>query len=274
MRFQSRLQRLCSKNSYAFLIWKVLSEAIKADENRVNIKKAKSDKPNRSYILELDERQGENFCFTTDQGVIVCWSDPDKNLDIYVGELDSTLFEKIKADVQQAEDALFNSDFTDKESDYERYFDVGSIIDWYLVNEITKNVETAFFNPNNPNNYIYSSIYLYYEPSVKKVLYGVTLGFWYLFKEHKLLWVYHPEGFHAKPAKWISRLFEDPAFTQAVKERWDSKKGEIETIFNFIDQRAEALDEMQHLNFAIWDILNQYVWPNAVVKGSYQGEIE
>jgi hypothetical protein len=84
----------------------------------------------------------------------------------------------------------------------------------------------------------------------------------------------NPHGFWIMGARWIIRLFEDPVFVSAVKQRWNEKRGELNTIFQFIDERAAFLDVAQAQNFRMWDILDIWVWPNAVVTGSYAGEIE
>jgi hypothetical protein len=59
-----------------------------------------------------------------------------------------------------------------------------------------------------------------------------------------------------------------------VKSRWNVKKQEIANLSQYIDEQASYLDKSQTYNFQKWDILNIYVWPNAVVTGSYQGEID
>jgi hypothetical protein len=84
----------------------------------------------------------------------------------------------------------------------------------------------------------------------------------------------YPEGFWIKSALWISRLFEDPAFADQVRLRWNEKKPEVEGILQFIDSRAAFISNAAAYNFRKWPILDRYVWPNAVVTGSYSGEIE
>ena len=43
---------------------------------------------------------------------------------------------------------------------------------------------------------------------------------------------------------------------------------------NYIDEIAIKLDEPKNRNFEKWNILDEYVWPNYQLSGSYRGEIE
>ena len=75
-------------------------------------------------------------------------------------------------------------------------------------------------------------------------------------------------------SEWYAHLFRDPAFRAKVVTRWRAVKAtQIDTLLAFVDQTAAGLDASQRENFKRWDILNTYVWPNAVVTGSYGGEV-
>jgi hypothetical protein len=241
-----------------------LTESIKIDTNRVNINEISEKNPGGGYILEIDVRKGEIFNFTTTRGIVFNCSDPDDGLDKVIDGDTRTIFEKIRTDVQHVEDVIYSADFADFDEGYRKYIDIDSFVDWYLVNEITKNNDAVF----------YSSVYMYYDPVQKKYCMGP-------------LWDYdissgninyngndNPEGFWIKGCAWITRLFQDPYFVSLVKNRWNAKKQEIANLSQYIDDQAAYLDRAQTYNFKKWNILNIYVWPNAVVTGSYQGEID
>jgi hypothetical protein len=84
----------------------------------------------------------------------------------------------------------------------------------------------------------------------------------------------NPEGFWIKNSAWISRLFEDPYFVSLVKTRWNAKKNEFFGLLQYIEGRTDYLARAQAENFKKWDILGVYVWPNAIVSGTYPGEID
>jgi hypothetical protein len=246
-----------------------LTEQIKIDENRVAISKTISKKKNPSggYILEIDAREGEEFHFTTTKGVVFCCSDPDEDLDETFDTstgLSGTIFEKIKLDVQNAEDVIYSPIFADPTDGYRKYIDVDTFVDWYLVNEITKNNDAVFA----------LSVFMYYDPDKKKYCMGPIWDFDISMGNINYNGNDSPEGFWIKDSLWISRLFEDPYFVSLVKSRWNGKKAEIAALQQYIEDRAGYLDSAQVYNFKKWDILNIYVWPNAAIPGSYRGEID
>ncbi|GAB6391292.1 MAG: CotH protein/CotH kinase family protein [Treponematales bacterium] len=242
-----------------------VTEQIKIDTNRVNVSETISKtKPNGGYLLEIDTRKGEAFNFTTTRGVVFCCSDPDDELDEVIPGTTTTVFEKIQADVQRAEDVLYSDSFKDPDEGYRKYLDVASFVDWYLVNEVTKNNDAIF----------YSSVYMYYDPVKQKYCLGPVWDFDISLGNINYNGNDDPEGFWIKGSKWIARLFEDPYFVSLVQARWNAKKAQLAVLGQFVDERAAYLAAAQRQNFTRWNILNVYVWPNAVVTGSYQGEID
>jgi spore coat protein CotH len=240
-----------------------LVEAIKIDENRVNIKEITKKNPQRGYILEVDVRKGEAFNFTTTKGVVFNCSDPDDELDETITGETITLFEKIQADVQNVEDVLYSDNFADPDEGYRKYLDADSFIDWYLVNEITKNNDAVFF----------SSVYMYYDDEKKKYCMGPVWDFDISLGNINYNDNDDPQGFWIKGSTWINRLFEDASFVSQVKTRWNMKRADFSALQQYIDERASYINAAQRENFKRWDILNISVWPNVVVTGSYQGEI-
>ena len=242
-----------------------LTEAIKVDENRVNLSQTISKKnPNGGYLLEIDERRGEIFNFNTSRGVVFCCSDPDDGLDDIITGGTGTLFQKIKTDVQNLENAIYSASFSDPTNGYRKYIDVNSFVDWYLVNEITKNNDAIF----------YLSVYMYYNPDSQKFFLGPIWDFDISLGNIDYSNCSDPVGFWIKDSKWIIQLFKDPYFVSLVKARWNEKKQELAELTTFIQNRATALENSQRRNFEKWNILNQYVWPNKIVTGSYQGEVD
>jgi hypothetical protein len=234
-----------------------LVEQIRIDPNRVNIAPAISSKqPNGGYIIEADARRGELFNFITNLGLNISCKDPDENLE--------DVFENIKTHIQAIEDVIYSDSFADTVTGYRRYIDVGTFVDWYLANEIAKNNDAIFFN----------SVYIYYNPADKKISMGPLWDFDLAFGNVDYSECQLPEDFYIKNTLWISRLFEDTAFVRMVKNRWNEKRTEIYTLLSYIKSQASYLNNAQQINFKKWDILDVYVWPNAVVTGSYEGEID
>jgi hypothetical protein len=263
----------------------LLAEAIKIDNNRVNISELSVDNPNGGYIVEVyggKTNSGDDnpdLFFETNYVKTMGWSggtkngfaisDPDK-------DLTSALINKIKADVMAAETALYSSNFKDPATGYQKYLDVDSFVDWYLVMELAKNPDANFF----------ASCYMYYNPADQKLYMGPVWDFDIGFGNDNMNNFSSPTGFHvnasstypyntATPTPWITQLFKDPAFVAKVKARWNEKKPVLDTLNAYIDQRAAYLDTAQALNFQQFpNVLSGSFW-NTVspVPGTYAGEV-
>jgi hypothetical protein len=256
---RSRQVQLYVNNEYQGLCQ--LVEAIKIDENRVDIEEITRENPQRGYILEIDYRKKESFNFITTRGVTFSCSDPDENLDAVITGGTQTLFEKIKTDVQYVEDVLFSENFTDPDNGYRTYLDVESFIDWYLVNEITKNIDATV-----------TSAFMYYDGERKKYCMGPIWDFDIALGNYVGAGEY-TNGFYITRAVWVNRLFTDPAFVSQLKTRWNAKKSEFSALRHYINERAAYIDSAQAQNFKRWDILGIAVWPNVGIFETYEGEI-
>ena len=75
---------------------------------------------------------------------------------------------------------------------------------------------------------------------------------------------------------WWKKLFSDKEFKNKIKLRWkEFRENElsIPNIMAIIDSITILLSESEERNFERWDILDEYIWPNAYVGGSYENEI-
>lgn len=236
-----------------------LTEQIKIDKNRLNIDELKAgdisdDKITGGYLLEIDGRPDEDASFRSTQDVRFVIKSPE-------GERPEQ-FAYIQQYVQAAEDALFAEGFANAQQGYAQYLDAESFVDWYLLNELTKNTDAKFAN----------SVYLH-KPRGGKLTMGPVWDYDIGMGNVNYSPGEFTEGWYIREASWIKRLFEDPAFEQRVKARWQVLKPKIVTIISEIDQEATYLDQSQRLNFWKWTILDYKVWPNPVATGSYAGEV-
>ncbi|NLD94991.1 MAG: hypothetical protein GX639_20235 [Fibrobacter sp.] len=242
----SRMVEVVLNNEYIG-VYQIV-EQIRIDTNRVDIDLDKGD-----FLLEVNARQDEKFNFTTTREVPFSFKGPE--------EPNTSQFYAIKSKIQKVEDIIYSDNFADEVNGYAKYIDVNSFVDWYLINELTKNNDAIF----------YTSVYMFYKDN------SLYMG---------PLWDYdissgninyngcdNPENYWIKNAPWIQRLFEDPLFVQKIKDRWNEKKNELLSEIADISFNASLLNNAANNNFKRWDILNTYVWPNRVVKGSYNEEV-
>ncbi|WP_277185536.1 CotH kinase family protein [Caballeronia sp. BR00000012568055] len=238
-----------------------LVESIRVSKNRVNI--ADSDEttsPKKTgFIVEINARMDEAVCWHTTHGLPMCIDTPDPASDAQAAY--------IKDYVQKAEDALFSDNATDPATGYEQYFDVPTLIDWFLVNEIFKNQDAKSF----------ASIYLYKDAG-DKLKFGPLWDFDLAAGNVNYSDAQYPEGWWVADGVWISRMKQiDPTFEARVRARWNElKTSQIDTLPDFIESRAQALiaNGAARRNFTRWKEMAVQTWPNAVIAGSYRGEVD
>ncbi len=223
-------------------------EQIRIDKKRVDIDTDKED-----FLMEVNARLDGKCNFKTTRGVCFSFNEPEEPVEPKLNE--------IKEKLQEAEDTIYSDNFTDATDGYAKYIDVDSFIDWYLVNEFTKNTDASF----------YSSVYMYYKDS--KIFMGPIWDFDISSGNINYNGCDNPENYWIKNAMWISRLFDDASFVEKVKTRWNEKRSILQDHIDEISDKAADLNLAASSNFQRWDILNTYVWPNRVVTGSYNGEV-
>ena len=240
----------------------LLGEQIKIDDKRVNIKDiTKSDNiEDGGFIIEVNARLDEAFNFTTTKGVPISLKDPD--------EVSTEIQDNVRKIIQTAEDTLYSDGFDDTENGWRKMIDENSVIDWYIVNEFTKNNDAIFF----------SSVYIYYNPEDQKLHFGPNWDFDISCGNINYNGCDNPENFWIKNAKWIVRMFEDPQFVNNLNQRWNLTKEELyDSITNWLPSQAATLQVSSNMNFQKWQILGKYVWPNASGyenRTTYQSEVD
>jgi len=226
------------------------------------------DITNDGFLLEVDQDwrlDADDVYFSTDSFPVIVIKEPgidriDQNDFAY---LQDERFIYIRNYINQFEDVLFNSNFASSVSGYVAYIDVESFIDWFLINEIVKNVDAKWF----------SSIYFHHVPGEKikmGPLWDHDLGF----GNTDYADSQYAQGWWVRDNPWIDRLLDDPSFVSQVKTKFDYYRDNEQFILNKIDAYTEKLQWAQQQNYNKWPTLGEYVWPNPVIFDTYQEEID
>lgn len=240
----------------------ILGEQIKIDDNRVNISKTL-----KGFVVEIDARidsdSEEDYVFKTDRNVPIRLKDYDD--DTFTDKTEFGLF--VEGIIQNAEDKLFSDAF--KEADgYASVLDVDSFVDYYLVNEIAKNVDA--------NERF--SVYMYYNPEDALLYKGPIWDFDISFGNANYNGCDSHEGLWIANGTWQKRLMEDEAFRLKVKQRFEELELRIFKAVNiWVREQANKIKTSAEINFEKWDILGKYVWPNAdgyEQRTTYESEVE
>jgi hypothetical protein len=135
-----------------------LCEQVKIANDRVNV-------TDDGYLMEVDQlsRLDPGDVYFQTPRLLFNIKEPDV-------EMDSERYNWIKNYVTNVENLLYNENF-DALTGYAQYVDIPSFVDWYLINEITKNNDAIMF----------SSCYMHIAPNGKLKMgplwdYDIALG--------------------------------------------------------------------------------------------------
>ena len=263
----------------------VLTEKIKRDNDRVDISKLDpddlaGDSLTGGYIVKIDKTTG---------GSNIGWvspyappNDPTEQIDFiyhYPKESDIQPAQKnyIETYITDFENALSGPNFEDSIIGYTPFIKDKSFIDFFILNELSKNVD----------GYRISS-YLYKDKESKggKLKMGPLWDFNIAFGNSNYCEGEITTGWqkdfndicqHSNMVPfWWNRLLQDTTFANKLKCRWEDKRTgplHLDSIVHQIDSFALYLDQAQQRNFTTWNILGTYIWPNSYIGNTYQDEI-
>jgi len=270
----------------------VFMEKLKRDSQRININKLKEDENSGEdltggYILKIDKTAGTNLGegYNELNSFASSYAPPNASLDQKINFLyeepdaeDITLEQKdyISSYVADFENALASNDFKDPTSGYAAYIDVPSFIDFFLLNEISNNVDgyrLSTFMHKDKNGKLKMGPIWDFNLAFGNANYcgGGDTNVWaYKFNERC-------SGDFWQIPFWWDKLLQDPAFVSELKNRWATLRGDAfseAAILAKIDgynnalKKAGAIDK----NFETWDILGLYLWPNNFVGNTFTEE--
>ena len=244
-----------------------LCEHKKVSKDRVNIDLVtendnSGDALTGGYYLEIEEQQDETTCWWTAMGVPMMFSDPEEPTDAQYAYMTGY--------INEFEQALSAKDF---KKAYE-YIDVPSLINYYIVQEITKNVDGN----------LRKSSFITKERGKKMEMYhlwdfDLTLGNcgyfpWEVGNGSENFWIKDYKSNSTYGGGWFWMLFQDPDFVDAVQQRWNELLPQLQTIPQFIDEQALLIEAARIRNFQKWSIKESVDWVNFPSLGSYEKELD
>lgn len=259
----------------------ILLETIKRDENRLNLQSINDDDTvanalTGGYIFKIDElptgfNWGEHGWralneFRDAMDITYQYVYPQAN------KIEQAQKQYIKNYVEEFETVLGSDYFADPDSGYNKYIDVGSFVDYMLINEVTK-AATAY------NEGVY-----FYKTNIKKggkIFAGPFADYTYGFNNASYWPVGNSTGGFAyadqwRVIYWWYRLMQDKYFYDMVYTRWTELRQDLlsdENLFYFIDSVSDHIEEARIRNFEQWPILGKQVYPNSYVAKDYAEEI-
>lgn len=245
----------------------VLCEKIKQDDGRVDIAKLTSkdtigDDLTGGYILEQNY-WNENNSFLSNYSPID-HPDFDVHFVYYYPKPDSILgMQKtyIASFVDSLETALYSPGFADPDTGYRKYLDVKSFIDYFLVNELTRNNDgfkkSVYFNKDKNSN-------------DSKLKAGPVWDFDWAWKNLEGCpifgnldgsgWAYQVNDCNPDnhSCGWYVRMMQDSAFATELRCYYDYYRMNIldtAYLFAYIDSVENLVQNAQARHFQKWPIL-------------------
>ncbi len=249
----------------------VLTEKIKRDKNRLDIANVRpedteGDELTGDYLFRID--------WANDAVDADGWTSFNGDHPFNYGYVEPN-FKDIQPEQKEYlinhiatfEDALLASDYQET---YKDYIDVESLVDYFLINELAKHIDAFKL-----------SFYMYKEKDSKggKINFGpiwdFNLGYGnydYVCDNSPNDWIYPCT---AVPT-WFDRIIEIDEVQDRIYCRWKELRSTVldpNEVINFINSQADLLDEAQQRNFNRYPVLDQYLWPNSYIGGTYENEI-
>lgn len=286
---RTKLAELTINNDYRGVY--VFMEKIKRDSDRVDISKLKSEDITGGYIIKIDKTTGEDpnldFFFESKYdgfGNDDIGSTPalEKIAFLYEYPKPEDIEPEEKAYIQtyfaDFEEALMSDDFADPDLGYRQYIDVPSFIDFFILNELSHNVDayriSTFMHKDKGEKLKMGPIWDF-NLAFGNANYcrGETTDDWtYRFN------TYCPNDVFRVPF-WWQRLLEDENFVAELQARWSSLRSDVLADDNLSATIDTHIKRLQHSgaiakNFDRFSVLGTYVWPNFFIGNTHDEELE
>ncbi|MDZ5253224.1 CotH kinase family protein [Clostridium sp. LIBA-8841] len=232
-----------SENHYKGVF--LMIEQIKRDENRVNISKSNSSRDETSFIVEKNNPKEKDIVlhnygketYLYDYPILASY--PKK--DLTEGQMDY-----ISKTISIFERSLYSNEFENKNIGYEKYIDVDTFVDYYIINEFFNNTDAGIL-----------STYLHKDFG-EKIKAGPVWDFNASMGNSNVLSPYYDyKGFYMNRTAWFDRLMEDKSFVTKVINRYKLLRKTYlsdEYLIEFIDNTVKMLGDAPNRNFEVWPI--------------------
>ena len=265
----------------------VLTEKIKRDKNRVDIAtlgplENTGDLVTGGYIIKTDYYGSEdswesNYPPATrpDKTVHFVYSYPKPD------EITEAQKIYIQSYIDAFEETLHGNEFKDWATGYRAYIDVESFRDYFILSEMTRNVDAykksrfLYKDKESKGGKLYSGPPWDYDWAMKDIwdcyMFANTDGSGWAYQVNDCdVW--------PTPPVYMTRLLEDEHFANQIKRRYvDLRKNTLstESIFAYIDSVSTYLDGAQQRHYALWDILGENVGAPEVgyIPPTFAGEM-
>jgi CotH protein len=242
----------------------LLMESLKRGSSRIAVKPLAKADPSGGYILKIDKEDEGDESFQTAKGTKVLFVYPSRPTRAQRAYL-RKYFDSFEA-------ALRNRPEPKAAPAYANYAEVGSFVDFFLLNEFLKNVDafriSTYMTKDRGGRLRMGPVWDFDRSSGN--VGGAKPDGWYILREFSGM----------KPPFWWTRLLEDERFARRLAERWHELRAgpwSGASLEEIIDSAAALLGEAQERNFTAWPVLGSDDPPftlDPVDNPTYEGELQ
>ena len=255
----------------------VLMEKIKRDKNRLDLANLREEdiegeELTGGYVFKIDKGDADwesNYNPVNNQNEKLRFQfvSPNRN------KIQPEQAAYLQSFVDSFELAVNSPQFNTQVKSYNEFIDFTSFAEHFLHAELSKNVDAYRISSYFHKKKITNGGKIHAGP-----VWDFNLSFGnseYCNVADATGWMYYEHCGITNPNWWI-KMLNDDEFTRILKCRWEElREGPFhkDSIFQFIDEQVAVLGNAVDRNYERWPILNQYIWPNNIVTGSFEDEI-
>ncbi|MBR1463735.1 MAG: CotH kinase family protein [Prevotella sp.] len=240
-----------------------ISDQVQQDKNRVNIGKD-------GWLWELTRQSfiDANDSTMLNDGIYAIIKNPDTD------DFDGDSLKRVMTPVFEGMVNAINSRDFSESTGYRKYIDVESLIDYYIVMEVSGNYDAWV------SNYMYKNAAdekLKFGPVWDcDLCYGNKSGL-----ENILTWENNGSSFQPMASK-IRNIFGDPQFVKALNDRWNElvEQGILDFLKAKTDSLASVVAQTQAKNYSLsskgaaWNVnQKEFDWAGGDVYTSYDASV-
>ena len=247
-----------------------MSDQMERAKGRIEVDKlddtSSSEDIEGGYIIETDIHEG-NF-YSSVKGIKMSYKYPKDD------ECKPEQYTYITNFITKVEQALYASNYKDRENGWRKYLDEKSLADFIIVKELAGDMDG------------YTSTYMYKRRGIDKLFFGPIWDCDKGWNNDKRLphASYQPLSslmIHAgfwMPSNvendWFWRLWSDETFRAFVAGRWTAKKAELLAATNrILDEAPADMSKAIEANFSVWPFYYQYSNEANMPAKTYSEEI-
>lgn len=249
-----------------------MSDQVQRADGRIAVDKLKAsdgadpEKITGGYVLEADLHEGNHY---TNKGIKFTYKYPEDD------DYDQAQYNYISNYLNEAEAALYGSNYKDPENGWRKYFDEKTLADFIIIKEFVGDLDG------------YTSTYIYKRRGCEKIFFGPIWDCdkgWnndkrvphYEYQPLQSLMIY--AGFWMPPYvsnDWFQRLWTDETFRAFVAKRWADKKEELKAVTDkVLTEVPENMAKAIEANFDVWPFYYQYSGEANMPAKDYPSEIQ